>query len=330
MGDVRMPRLSDAIAEGTIRKWLKADGDDVARGDELAEIETDKATITFEADEDGPLAIVVPEGAAAAVGEVIARIGGPSAVEEAAVEEEPPAAVDEPAELPLEKQAGLASTAKGEVTVIALSRAQQALVRRVAEAKATVPETVLTSDVDMGACIRERDALRGTAAAGEPAPDLDDMVVKATALALREFPRANGAYRDGAFELYSRVNVGIVLPSSDALVVPTILDADRKPLAEIAQEARTLAARAADGSITPPELSGGTFTVSSPRTPGIRMFQPIINAPQAAILGVGATGADDLLTLTLVSDHRILHGSVAAAFLARIRDLLENPFELTD
>ena len=94
-------------------------------------------------------------------------------------------------------------------------------------------------------------------------PTFNDMVVKACAIALREYPRANGAYRDGKIELYSRINVGVAVAAQNALVVPTIFDADQKGLRRIASESRALAARVRDGSITPPELSGGTFTVSN-------------------------------------------------------------------
>ena len=114
------------------------------------------------------------------------------------------------------------------------------------------------------------------------------MVVKAAAMALREHPRVNGAYRDGTFELYSRVNVGVAVAAEDALVVPTMFDADRKSLGQIARDARALAEKVRDGTITPPELSGATFTVSNLGMYGIEQFTAIINPPQAAILTVGA------------------------------------------
>ncbi len=90
-------------------------------------------------------------------------------------------------------------------------------------------------------------------------------MIKASALALRDFPRANGAYRDGQFELYRRINIGVAVAGQDALVVPTVFDADEKSLGTIAAESRRLAERVRDGKITPPELSAGTFTVSQPR-----------------------------------------------------------------
>jgi pyruvate dehydrogenase E2 component (dihydrolipoamide acetyltransferase) len=166
------------------------------------------------------------------------------------------------------------------------------------------------------------------------------MVVKAAAAALREFPRVNGAYRDGRWELYSRVNVGVAVAGQDALVVPTILDADQKSLGEISRQARTLIEKVRDGSITPPELSGGTFTVSNLGMFGIESFTAIINPPQAGLLTVGAllkkpavdergrVVARDQMNLTLVCDHRILYGADGARFLARVRELLEQPLSL--
>ena len=117
---------------------------------------------------------------------------------------------------------------------------------------------------------------------GRYVPSFNDMVVKACAIALRKFPRANGSYRDGRLELHSRVNVGIAVAADDALLVPTILDADRKGLREIAAEARSLAAKVREGRVTPPELSGATFSVSNLGMYGISSFQAIVDPPQAA------------------------------------------------
>ena len=166
------------------------------------------------------------------------------------------------------------------------------------------------------------------------------MIVKAAALALREHPRANGSYRDGRVQLHSRVNVGVAVAAQDALVVPTVFDADEKSLGEIAREARALVERVREGTITPPELGGGTFTVSNLGMYGIRSFTAIINPPQAAILSVGELGpraiaegeqisVRNTLTLTLACDHRVLYGADAAVFLARIRELLHTPTALT-
>jgi len=456
MADVAMPRLSDSMEEGTILKWLKSDGDEISRGDELVEIETDKANMTYEADESGALEIVAKEGDTLAVGETIATIGGGSskpaedaggeqepAAEEAEPEEEsaddaPPPdrsdvptaedsapeseqedqeapvatadeKVDQPAgdgngrvkaspiarrmaaelgvelsgltgsgpggrivksdvqaaakngapadEAPAEQEearptepapeaeaakpaatSGDATTGKGETTIEELTRLQQTIARRMAESKATAPEFVLTLEVDMGEAVEFRKQLK--AAAGDnPPPSFNDFVVKASALALREFPRANGAYRDGKFELYSRINVGIAVAGQDALIVPTIFDADRKSLGEISRDARGLAGKVRDGKISPPELSGGTFSVSNLGMFGIKRFTAVINPPQAAILAVGEmtprpvvvegeVAVRPIMELTLSCDHRILYGADAAQFLGRIRERLENPYSL--
>jgi pyruvate dehydrogenase E2 component (dihydrolipoamide acetyltransferase) len=165
------------------------------------------------------------------------------------------------------------------------------------------------------------------------------MVVKACAIALREHPRANGAYRDGRLELYSRINVGVAVAAQDTLVVPTVFDADIKGLRQIAGEVRAVAGRVREGTVTPPELSGGTFTVSNLGMYGIDSFSAVINPPQAAILAVGAIVerpvvrngeivTAQLMSVTLACDHRILYGADGAEFLARIRRLLEEPLAL--
>ena len=467
MADLVMPRLSDTMEEGTILRWLVPDGAPVRRGEELVEIETDKATMVYESDLDGVLTIVAAEGDTLAVGAIIARVGdvtqagaanatgtvetpsGEPAVGDAvqtpaqaaersgataltpgvgAVSEISPAADGAPAgdgadapqdgervkASPLARrmarernidlhaltgtgpggrivkadvQAAAATqpsatgsiatgapvseagasptpadtpssgagpsgvmTAKGETTEIELSRTQQTIARRMAESKATIPHFSLQADVDMEACVALRSELKRLGQAD--APTYNDMVVKACALALREHPRANSSYRDGRLQLHARVNVGVAVavdsdePTGGALIVPTVFDADVKSLGEIARETRTLAARVREHSITPPELGGGTFTVSNLGMFGVSSFTAIINPPQAAILAVGSLAlrpvvheADDgappeirtgsTMTVTLACDHRVLYGADAARFLARIRELLEAPTMLT-
>jgi pyruvate dehydrogenase E2 component (dihydrolipoamide acetyltransferase) len=229
-------------------------------------------------------------------------------------------------------------TAKGDVRIQELTRTQSLIARRMAESKATIPEFTIQTTVDMEGCVALRAQLKGVAG-DRPVPSYNDMVVKAAALALREHPRANGSYRDGRFELFSRVNVGVAVAAQDALVVPTIFDADQKTLGRIAAESRALAERVRAGAITPPELSGGTFTVSNLGMYGVTEFTAVINPPQAAILAVGAMApravvrdgevvARHAMDVTLACDHRILYGAEAALFLARIRDLLEQPISL--
>ena len=421
--DITMPRLSDSMEEGTILKWLVSEGDAVERGQEIAEIETDKANMMYESDASGTvLELVVSEGETVPLGEVIARVGDAAekagrpeggrqeakAGEQEGGEEEAPepakpqraassngagervkaspvarrmaeergidlgslrgtgpggrivkadveAAGDgkpREAEAPPEEEtkeqpvaeakperpapAGEAG-AKGELRVQELTRLQRTVSRRMAESKATAPDYALEVEIDMTEAVKLRERLK---AMTERPPSFNDMVIRACALALREHPRVNGAYRDGHFELYSNVNIGVAVAAQDALVVPTVFDADKKSLGEIARNARELAEKVRDGTITPPELSGGTFTVSNLGMFGIDAFTAIINPPQAALLAVGALKkrpavdehgalvARDTLFANLVSDHRILYGADGARFLARVRELLEEPLAL--
>ena len=250
----------------------------------------------------------------------------------------PPAATPAPAGI-----SERVATAKGETTVVELTRIQQTIARRMAESKATIPDFSLQAEIDMEQCVALRAELKRLSP--EEAPTYNDMVVKACALALHEHPRANGSYRDGRLQLHSRVNVGVAVavdsddPLGGALVVPTVFDADLKSLGEIARETRALAERVRAGTITPPELGGGTFTVSNLGMYGVRSFTAIVNPPQAAILSVGSLGphavvrdaeivARHTMAVTLACDHRILYGADAARFLARVRELLEEPAAL--
>jgi pyruvate dehydrogenase E2 component (dihydrolipoamide acetyltransferase) len=462
------------MEEGTILKWLKSAGEEVSRGEALVEIETDKATMTYESDAAGRLEIVAAEGDTLPIGAVIARLGGaadtgngdrssaespgaaavqgappavaaPAGVAEGVLDSQRPQADDAPApsaaadadpaaaeatgageriraspiarriarergvdlgsvrgsgpggrvvrvdvereaaspgaeppkpserfapavpaaspqaptppraeapaapeaaapeaavvvELPPERQAGDAGSGKGIVTTEEPTRAQQVVARRMASSKATVPEFTLNAEIDMERCVELRSRLKGLG--GERrVPSYNDIVVKACGLALREHPRANGAWRDGRFERFSRVNVGVAVAGEGVLVVPTVFDADVKSLEEIAAETRRLAGRVRDGEVTPPELSGATFTVSNLGMFGVKSFTAVINPPQAAILAVGAVTQRALVVdgelavrhamdVTLACDHRILYGADAARLLARVRELVEEPLAL--
>ncbi len=421
-----MPRLSDSMEEGTIVRWLVSDGASVSRGEEIVEIETDKATMAYAADASGVISFVASEGDTLPIGAPIARVGDSDSGDSAGAvgaEEDSPAPVrqttapsaGEPSSAPLSSAAApervapsvggdgngrarvkasplarrlasehgvdlaslsgtgpggrivradveaasgagpapaeaapapaaapaapSAAGAKGEVEVVELSRVQQVVARRMAESRATVPDFTLQADVDMEQAWAGRAALKAAAGEGAVVPSFNDLIVKACAVALREFPRANGAYRDGRFELYSRVNVGVAVAVPDGLVVPTVFDADRKTLGEIARESRALSTKVREGTITPPELSGATFTVSNLGMYGVREFVAVINPPQAAILSVGAVEERPVvrdgavvpgrrMSVALACDHRILYGADAAQFLARVRALLEAPLGL--
>lgn len=245
----------------------------------------------------------------------------------------------EEAEAPSSAAPAAGGTAKGDTETRDLNKLQQTIARRMAESKATAPHFYLTIEVDMEKAVEARGAIKAATKEGDVVPSFNDMIVKACAIALREFPKANGAYRDGRFELYSRVNVGIAVAGEEALVVPTIFDADKKGLRQIAADARAVAAKVRDGSVTPPELSGGTFTVSNLGMFGIDEFDAVVNMGQAAILAAAAIREQPavrdgeivparLMKATLSCDHRILYGAEGAEFLARVKQLLEEPVSL--
>ena len=428
MTDVIMPRLSDSMEEGTILKWLKSSGEEVKLGEPIAEIETDKATMTYEADAAGFFQPLASEGDTLAIGAVIARLL--ASADEASARRRPPrsapagrrararrqlpqpesepepepdagrrrrrggdgaepvaapvAAPGAPAGAPrpvdasrhrrwlAASQPSWASSSrrspaaapkagssrptwsaaaergtpappahadgdvgvKGAVTTIEPTRTQQLIARRMASAKATIPEFQVTVEVDAEAALALREQLRGQT---EPLPSVNDLVIKACALALRAHPRVNASYVDGRFEQYGRVNVGMAVAGDGTLVVPTVFDADIRSLTEIAVTTRELAGKVRDGTLTPPDLAGGTFTVSNLGMFGVARFTAVINPPQAAILAVGTAtpraivGPDGavsmrrVIELTISADHRIVYGADAADFLGTVRKRLERP-----
>jgi pyruvate dehydrogenase E2 component (dihydrolipoamide acetyltransferase) len=210
---------------------------------------------------------------------------------------------------------------KGETEVLEPDRAERAIARRAAEARATVPDLELSAEVDISACLSLPQSLTA-------------ILVRACALALREAPRANASYRDGRYELYSRINVGVTIATEELLAIPTMFDADQKALSELDQEIEVLTERARADTLSAPELTGATFTLSGPAERSVARASAVIIPPQAAAVAAGAVRpspvvrdgavvAGHLMTLTLVCDHRILFGVQAARFLSRIEQLLE-------
>jgi pyruvate dehydrogenase E2 component (dihydrolipoamide acetyltransferase) len=454
MIEIVMPRLSDSMEEGTILAWLVADGDMVHRGDELLEVETDKAAMVHMSDADGVLKIIAPVGSTHAVGDVIAsllspgeagvaeptvrpaaaqaaepapppqapsvvRVPTPSVhpspnqvappptpapqarepVEQASVlaaptngdgrihaspvarrlaaqrgidlesvsgtgpngrivradVEAPAATLDlqmtpepttpSPEQAPAAEPAAAPATpapatesAKGAATRTEPTRSQSLIARRMSESRATIPDFTLEIDVDASRLADIRSQLRDLAGSGR-APSVGDLITRASALALAEHPNVNGSWRDGGFERYERVNIGIAVATDGGLVVPVIFDADRKDINQLASETADLAARARAGTITPPELSGGTFSVSNLGMFGVDRFTAVINPPQSAILAVGAMRETpvvhdgevvpgQVISLNLAVDHRSIYGADAAKFLATLRELLEAPAAL--
>jgi pyruvate dehydrogenase E2 component (dihydrolipoamide acetyltransferase) len=374
--EVRMPRLSDSMEEGTIVRWLKAAGEVVAAGESLVEIETDKATMEYEAEAAGTLEILAAEGATVALGEAIARLlpdGSAPGEERPARVLATPVARRMASELGVDLSTVTATGRRGQIMKAdveasadgngdgngaaparesacesqpepsaaepereQLTRTQRTIARRMAQSRAVVPDIELVVDIDMGACLALRAQL---AEHHSPAPSVNDLVIKACALALRAHPRVNGSYADEAFVLHEHVNVGFAVAAPDSLLVPVVTDADRRPVTEIAAVTRELAVRARDGAVTPADVSGATFTVSNLGMFGVDRFTAIINTPQAAILAAGAAVERPvvrdrvittavMMTATLAADHRILYGADAARFLTDVRDRLQAPIGL--
>jgi pyruvate dehydrogenase E2 component (dihydrolipoamide acetyltransferase) len=393
-----MPRLSDSMEEATVVQWLKQPGDHVRKGEALVEVETDKATIVYEAELDGTLAeIVVREGETAALGAVIARMaseGGaiatPGAAERpAAPEPAEPAAVPPPAAAPavappadrqratpvarrLAGELGVSLTAvtgtgpggrivradvrraagaaaptpasppesgRGAAAEINLTTTQRTIAQRMTESRSTIPEFTLEAEIGMDAAHDLRIDLRKQSA---PVPSYNDLIVKAAALALRDFPRLNASWQDGRIVEYGRINVGIAVATEGGLLVPTIFDADRKSIFEIAAMSRSLVERAQARSLQLADLADGTFTISNLGMFGIRRFTAVINPPQVAILAVGEVGprpwidpyggiaARRTSDVSLSCDHRVVYGADGARFLQRLRELLEDPTRLVE
>ena len=229
-----------------------------------------------------------------------------------------------------------APAAAGDDQLQTLTRSQAIVARRMVQSRQTVPDFALEVDVDMSECLRMRSEFKQFA---DPAPSLNDLIVKASALALRRHPRANASFRDEQFALHPRVNVAVAVAADDALIAPVVFDADAKTLGAIAADTRRLIESVRSGRVAPADLEGGTFTVSNLGMYGVDRFEGIINAPQSAILCVGAVSdrpvaidgelaVRPVASFTLAADHRILYGADAARFLVEIRGLLEHPLAL--
>jgi pyruvate dehydrogenase E2 component (dihydrolipoamide acetyltransferase) len=361
--DVAMPKLSDSMEEATVLEWLKRPGETVERGEPLVEVETDKATVVYEAELNGVLdEILVGNGETAALGAPIARLrtGDAPAAPKPAPAAKPGRARATPVARRLASERGVSldgvagsgpggrivagdvpagsgdgvAGGRGAATPVSPTPTQRTIARRMADSRASIPEFTVEAEVDMDAATRLREELRSGGV--EPLPSFNDLLVRAVALALRSFPALNATYEDDHPVRHGRVNVGFAVDAGDALIVPTVYDADRKSVLEIAREARTLAEGARNRTLGPAQVGDGTFTVSNLGMLGVRRFNAVINPPQAAILAVGevaeravvfdgAVVPRPVMEASLSCDHRVVYGAEAARFLAEVRRLLEHP-----
>jgi pyruvate dehydrogenase E2 component (dihydrolipoamide acetyltransferase) len=412
---IPMPQLTEQMEEATIAKWLIEPGQAVAIGDELVEIETDKATMAYASELAGYLEQLVEEGESVTVGSPIARLhsipvsahdapapapaspeshapipAGPSkapgvhppsgqgsdddalatplarraaadlGVTLSEVEGTGPrgrilqndirrAAGQTPAEpsrpLSAPRTPAAAPPVRAAETLTdsgerrELSTIQRTIARRMAEAKATIPHFQVSCDVTVDAALRTRAELQEQLGDGVRGPSLNDFIVRACALALRSHELVNASFAGDHFRLHQNIHVGVAVASDAGLLVATLANADRRSILAIAEETRRLASSVRAGTAAPAELTGATFTVSNLGMFGMTSIVPVINPPQAAILGVGAARDElylhegqatsrQVATLTLSGDHRILNGADAARFLSDVKDLIQTPLRL--
>jgi pyruvate dehydrogenase E2 component (dihydrolipoamide acetyltransferase) len=250
----------------------------------------------------------------------------------------PSPALGAPAEVAAQPRQPAAPTPGADFHDRELSLMRQTIARRMAQSKTTVPHFYVTTEIDMGPALALRQSLN-EAADGDLKISVNDLILKAVANALRQFPRLNVSYVDGKLRQHQRVHLSMAVALDDGLITPVIRDCDRKSLGEIAREARDLAERARARRLRPEEYTGGTFSVSNLGIYDVEDASAIINPPEAAILAVGRVReqpvvVDGQLTIgqrmkaTLSCDHRVVDGALAAQFLGVLKRLLEQPLRL--
>jgi pyruvate dehydrogenase E2 component (dihydrolipoamide acetyltransferase) len=409
MQTIIMPKMGDAMEEGTLVRWLKQEGDAVQEGEPIAEIATDKATVEIEAPVSGVLrGIRVAENAVVPVntplayilqeGESLPTDGDGKASEPA----KPAAAAPQPAPAPtavaaappsaptngeervlasplarkiaaehgidlrqvqgtgpkgriverdvlayLESRkatvapapppmpAPVVAAAPAEARVETLTRLRQITAQRTTEAHQTIPHFYLTMEIDMEEAVALRQRLNQLDESLRVS--VNDLIVKACAVAIEQHPIVNATYQNGQLVHPNGVHIGIAVAVEQGLLVAVLRHCEGKSLRRIAQESQTLIQKAREGKLLPDEMTGNTFTVSNLGMFGIEQFTAIINPPASAILAVGATKrvpvvqedgsivARQRMKVTLSCDHRVLDGAVGAQFLQTLKRVLENP-----
>lgn len=226
---------------------------------------------------------------------------------------------------------------------IPVSRARRVIARRLSESAQSIPHFFVTSVADAQVLMDMRADLNSQAqSSGQSKITVNDLILRAVALALREHPDVNSSYlgdESAVMLVHNRINIGLAVASKNGLVVPVIMDTDLKSVNELSAETRSLAALANGKGLSIEQMSGGTFTISNLGMYGVEEFTAIINPPEGAILAVGATSREPVvvgeqllaryrLRFTLSADHRIIDGALAAQFLQTLRDIIEHPWRL--
>jgi pyruvate dehydrogenase E2 component (dihydrolipoamide acetyltransferase) len=359
---VVMPKLSLTMKEGTVGKWYKKEGDTVEKGEPIVEVVSEKATYDLEAPASGILReILVEEGVDASVNAVLATITALSeAFSEQEISVEPPQAVDErvlasPAAKRLAREHGIdlslvrGSGPDGRIVeedvqrfmeetrgilprvkeIIPLTGFRKTSAERVSMSFKTAPHSTIMMEVDVSKAVGLHERLQVSYTA---------IIVKAVANALTEHPMINSTLDGNQIKIFEDVNVGIAVAAEHGLVVPVVRGADKKSVKDIDTAIKELTEKARKGKLAREELTGGTFTITNLGMHGVEFFTPIINPPEAAILGVGKitekpvvingkVEAKPKIMMSLSYDHRIVDGVPASEFLSKVKEKIEKTLE---
>jgi pyruvate dehydrogenase E2 component (dihydrolipoamide acetyltransferase) len=270
--------------------------------------------------------------------DVEAAMNRPAAPTRAAAPVTVPAGM--PAAAPAPKPAPVAITAP--VNAVPNSSMRKVIARRLSESKATIPHFYVAMDIELDALLKLRAELNAQApkdGAGAFKLSVNDLIIKACAVALRRHPGVNASWTEDAILQFQDVDISVAVAIPDGLITPIVKKADQKGLATISNEMKDLAARAKSGKLKPEEFQGGGFSISNMGMYGVSHFAAIINPPQAGILAVGAgeqrpvvkNGAlaiATVMTCQLSVDHRVIDGALAAEFMQTLKGLIENPLSL--
>ena len=366
MTEIVLPRLGWTMEEGVFMGWLKRDGESVKAGEPIFSVEGDKSVQEIEALASGTVRIAANgpgEGDTIPVGTVLGHIETADCAgkfpnlplaERNEIVETPPAPIESQTQAitPRARKVarertidvgGIVGTGRnGRIRERDLPVAEQSLrisplrktiAERMLHSQRTTAPVTLTSVVDATNLVNLRGQFRAT---GATAPSFTDIIVKLTALALKQHPEMNARWHDDGISILSDIHIGIAVDTPAGLLVPVIRDVPALPLRAIAAQTKALADKARVRSLAPDELQGGTFTITNLGAFGIDAFTPIINWPECAILGIGEIRqqpmvVDDRIvarhavTLSLTFDHRVVDGAPAARFLKTLRTALQNP-----
>jgi len=373
MREIILPRLDPEMKEGTILEWIRKEGDAVKKGEPIAEVEGEKVIFEVEAPESGILArILVNEGNSVPIATPIAILAEKEEEVAKAMEVQVRAPVKEektlrasPAarKIAIEHGVDLAKIdgsgpggrivkldvlkfveemVKEKVSpleverVIPLRGIRKTIAERMASSYRTIPHVAITMEVNMSEAVKLREKMEGMMNSKIP---FTAILTEVLANALGKHPILNATLDEDQIKIFKDINVGIAVAVEDGLIVPVVHKADEKNITEITSIVKSLIQKAKERRLSVEELKGGTFTITNLGGFGVDVFTPIINPPQAAILGIGRIAEKPrflngkievlpVMTLTLNFDHRIIDGAKAAEFLREIKNLLEWPYDL--